>query len=43
VRGIYAEEKAAAGGIIIPDTASEKPQEGEIVAAGPGGRNEQGH
>ena len=28
------------GGIIIPDTAKEKPQEGEIVAAGPGGRNE---
>ena len=30
------------GGIIIPDTAQEKPQEGEIVAAGPGARNEQG-
>jgi chaperonin GroES len=30
------------GGIIIPDTAKEKPQEGEIVAAGPGARNEQG-
>jgi len=41
VRRIDAEEKTA-GGIIIPDTAKEKPQEGEIVAAGPGGRNEQG-
>jgi chaperonin GroES len=41
VRRIEAEEKTA-GGIIIPDTAKEKPQEGEIVAAGPGGRNEQG-
>jgi chaperonin GroES len=41
VRRIDAEEKTA-GGIIIPDTAKEKPQEGEIVAAGSGGRNEQG-
>jgi chaperonin GroES len=41
VRRINAEEKTA-GGIIIPDTAKEKPQEGEIVAAGPGARNEQG-
>ena len=41
VRRIDAEEKTA-GGIIIPDTAKEKPQEGEIVAAGPGGRSEQG-
>jgi chaperonin GroES len=41
VRRIDAEEKTA-GGIIIPDTAKEKPQEGEIIAAGPGGRNEQG-
>ena len=41
VRRITAEEKSA-GGIIIPDTAKEKPMEGEIVAAGPGGRNEQG-
>ncbi|MBP2433861.1 MULTISPECIES: co-chaperone GroES [Bradyrhizobium] len=40
-RRIDAEEKTA-GGIIIPDTAKENPQEGEIVAAGPGGRNEQG-
>jgi chaperonin GroES len=41
VRRIDAEEKTA-GGIIIPDTAKEKPQEGEIIAAGAGGRNEQG-
>jgi chaperonin GroES len=41
VRRIDAEEKTA-GGIIIPDTAKEKPHEGEIVAAGPGARNEQG-
>ena len=41
VRCIDAEEKTA-GGIIIPDTAKEKPQEGEVIAAGPGGRNEQG-
>lgn len=41
VRRIDVEEKTA-GGIIIPDTAKEKPQEGEIVAAGPGGRSEQG-
>ncbi len=41
VRRIDAEEKTA-GGIIIPDTAKEKPQEGEIVAAGPGARNAQG-
>ena len=41
VRRIDAEEKTA-GGIIIPDTAKEKPQEGEIVASGPGGRGEQG-
>ncbi len=36
-----AEEKTA-GGIIIPDTAKEKPTQGEIVAAGPGGRDEDG-
>jgi chaperonin GroES len=42
VRRLTAEEKTA-GGIIIPDTAKEKPMEGEIVAAGPGARNEQGH
>jgi chaperonin GroES len=41
VRRVTAEEKTA-GGIIIPDTAKEKPQEGEIVAAGPGARNEKG-
>ena len=41
VRRIEAEEKTA-GGIIIPDTAKEKPQEGEIVAVGPGGRDESG-
>ncbi|MCK1492218.1 co-chaperone GroES [Bradyrhizobium sp. 180] len=41
VRRIDAEEKTA-GGIIIPDTAKEKPQQGEIIAAGPGARNEQG-
>ena len=41
VRRITAEEKSA-GGIIIPDTAKEKPMEGEIVAAGPGARNEAG-
>jgi len=41
VRRLDAEEKTA-GGIIIPDTAKEKPQQGEIIAAGPGARNEQG-
>lgn len=41
VRRIDAEERTA-GGIIVPDTAKEKPQEGEVIAAGPGGRNEQG-
>jgi chaperonin GroES len=41
VRRIDAEEKTV-GGIIIPDTAKEKPQEGAIAAAGPGARNEQG-
>jgi chaperonin GroES len=41
VRRLNAEEKTA-GGIIIPDTAKEKPMEGEIVAVGPGARNEQG-
>jgi chaperonin GroES len=41
VRRIEAEEKTA-GGIIIPDTAKEKPQEGEIIAVGPGGRDEAG-
>jgi chaperonin GroES len=41
VRRVDAEEKTA-GGIIIPDTAKEKPQEGEIIAVGPGTRNEKG-
>jgi chaperonin GroES len=41
VRRVQSEEKTA-GGIIIPDTAKEKPQEGEVVAAGPGGRDESG-
>ena len=41
IRRLNAEEKSA-GGIIIPDTAQEKPMEGEIVAVGPGARNEQG-
>ena len=41
VRRIEAEEKTK-GGIIIPDTAKEKPQEGEIVAVGPGARDESG-
>jgi chaperonin GroES len=41
VRRLAAEEKTA-GGIIIPDTAQEKPMEGEVVAAGPGARDEQG-
>ena len=41
VRRLNAEEKTA-GGIIIPDTAKEKPMEGEIVAAGPGARNAAG-
>src|ERR1700761_91826 len=41
VRRITAEEKTA-GGIIIPDTAKEKPMEGEVIASGPGARNEQG-
>jgi chaperonin GroES len=36
------EELKTAGGIIIPDTAQEKPQEGEVVAVGPGGRDEKG-
>ena len=35
-------EQEKKGGIIIPDTAKEKPQEGEIIAAGPGKRDEQG-
>ena len=41
VRRVTAEEKTA-GGIIIPDTAKEKPMEGEVIAVGPGARDEQG-
>jgi chaperonin GroES len=41
VRRVESEERTA-GGIIIPDSAKEKPQEGEIVAVGPGGRDEAG-
>ena len=42
VRRLESEQKTA-GGIIIPDTAKEKPMEGEVIAVGPGARNEQGH
>ena len=41
VKRVNAEEKTV-GGIIIPDTAQEKPMEGEVIAAGPGARNEAG-
>jgi chaperonin GroES len=41
VRRLESEEKTK-GGIIIPDTAKEKPQEGEVVAVGPGARNDKG-
>ena len=41
VRRVESEEKTA-GGIIIPDTAKEKPMEGEVIAAGPGARGEDG-
>lgn len=41
VRRVESEEKTA-GGIIIPDTAKEKPQEGEVIAVGPGARDEAG-
>jgi chaperonin GroES len=41
VKRVVAEEKTA-GGIIIPDTAQEKPSQGEVVAVGPGGRDESG-
>jgi chaperonin GroES len=41
IKRIEAEEKTI-GGIIIPDTAKEKPQEGEVIAVGPGGRDEAG-
>ena len=36
------QEEKTKGGIIIPDTAKEKPQEGEVIAVGPGARNEDG-
>ena len=41
VKRVDAEEKSK-GGIIIPDTAQEKPQEGEVIAVGPGARDESG-
>ncbi len=41
VKRVEAEEKTI-GGIIIPDTAKEKPQQGEVIAVGPGGRDETG-
>ena len=41
VRRIEAEQKTS-GGIIIPDTAKEKPQEGEVIAVGPGARDDKG-
>jgi chaperonin GroES len=41
IRRIEVDEKTA-GGIIIPDTAKEKPQEGEVIAAGPGARDDSG-
>ena len=41
VKRIESDEKTA-GGIIIPDTAKEKPQQGEVIAVGPGGRDESG-
>jgi chaperonin GroES len=42
LRPIEQEDKTS-GGIIIPDTAKEKPMEGEVVAVGPGGRDEKGN
>ncbi|AMN41710.1 co-chaperone GroES [Rhodoplanes sp. Z2-YC6860] len=41
VKRVTADEKTA-GGIIIPDTAQEKPSQGEVIAVGPGGRDEAG-
>jgi chaperonin GroES len=41
VRPLEGEDKTA-GGIIIPDTAKEKPQQGEVIAVGPGGRDDSG-
>jgi hypothetical protein len=42
VKRIDAEDKSA-GGIIIPDTAKEKPSEGEVISVGPGGRDDKGN
>ena len=42
IKVLDSEEKTA-GGIIIPDTAKEKPQEGEVVAVGPGAKNDEGN
>ena len=42
VKRIDAEEKTS-GGIIIPDTAKEKPSEGEVISVGPGGRDDKGN
>jgi chaperonin GroES len=42
VKRVDAEEKTK-GGIIIPDTAKEKPSQGEVIAVGPGGRDEEGN
>ena len=42
VRRVAAEEKSK-GGILIPDSVKEKPQEGEVLAVGPGGRDERGN
>ncbi|MGY2807771.1 co-chaperone GroES [Bradyrhizobium sp. USDA 4506] len=41
VKRIEAEEKTA-GGVIVPDSAKEKPSQGEVIAVGPGGRDESG-
>ena len=41
-RQVLDSEEKTAGGIIIPDTAKEKPQEGEVVAVGPGAKNDEG-
>ncbi|MDX2145259.1 MAG: co-chaperone GroES [Rhodospirillaceae bacterium] len=42
VKRVESDERSA-GGIIIPDTAKEKPMEGEVIAVGPGGRDEKGN
>ena len=38
----FEDERETSGGIIIPDTAKEKPMQGEVLAVGPGGRNDKG-